>query len=136
MPGWVADSHGTHHFAMGQGIDLTGVAGDARASKGIMRKGNRLHLPICADMKGVSPTERTGGKKTRAALVVQTRAAFSTTELTPTHKPRVALGSILKTLLVLVGKDPQIIFTYRLSLWQLPHSGSQVTSHPTPILIK
>lgn len=51
MPGWVADSHGTHHLAMAQGIDLTGMAGDARASKGIVRKWNWLHLPVCAHVK-------------------------------------------------------------------------------------
>ena len=50
----VANGNSTHHLAVAQCVDLTSVAGDTGANKGVGWEGHRLHLAICTDVEGVS----------------------------------------------------------------------------------
>lgn len=59
MTGRIADGDSTYHLPVGESIDLSCMARDARAYKGIRGKRYRLHLSISAHMKGVG----SGGEK-------------------------------------------------------------------------
>lgn len=50
----VTDGNSTHHLPVGESIDLSSMARDARADQCIRRKRHRLHLSVSAHMKGIS----------------------------------------------------------------------------------
>lgn len=53
VAGGVADGHCTDHLPMAQCVDLAGMTWNAWANQSIWRKRHRLHLSICAYVKGV-----------------------------------------------------------------------------------
>lgn len=60
MPGGVADGDGAHHLPVAQRVDLPGVPRDAGAGQGVVGKGDRLHLPVGADVERVGSAKRGG----------------------------------------------------------------------------
>ena len=48
-----ADGDSADHLAVGQGVELPSVAGDAGADEGVGWERHRLHLPVGADVEGV-----------------------------------------------------------------------------------
>lgn len=65
----VTDGNSTHHLAMVQCVDLTGVTRNPRAHQSVWGERNRLHLSIGSHVKGIGPGGRRkavvlrGGKK-------------------------------------------------------------------------
>jgi len=77
----VADGNCTHNFAVVQSVDLTGMARDSWTDEGIRREGNRLHLTICSNMKGVGSfgegkEERRKQKSASYSAITQTKTLF------------------------------------------------------------
>lgn len=58
-----ADGDGTDHLAVAQGVDLAGVARDARAQQGVGGKGHRLHLAVGAHVERVGAAGKEEGQK-------------------------------------------------------------------------
>lgn len=60
----VTDGNGTHHLAVVQRVDLTGVARDPRAHQSVRGERNRLHLPVGSHVKGIGPDGTAAERRT------------------------------------------------------------------------
>ena len=60
VPCGIADGHCTHHLPMVEGVDLPSMSRDPGSNEGIRGKGDRLHLAIGTNMKGVRSRAQEG----------------------------------------------------------------------------
>lgn len=64
-----ADCDGAHYLSVAQCVDLTGMTWDPRAQEGIRGERHRLHLAVCADMKGVGSGKMNRKRKTENTIL-------------------------------------------------------------------